>query len=74
MLTYLKGNFVLISKESNDEIKRINPGPVSRSRVKLTSVTQFSTKSNEEYGKGQFNTNNGNNGKVKNLDDMRKSA
>jgi len=59
---------VLISKESNDEIKRINPESAARSRAKLTSVTQFSTKLNEENGKSKFN--NG----VKNLEDMRISA
>ena len=70
MMHYLKGNFVLISKESNDEIKRINPESASRSRAKPSSVTQYSsTKSNEEYCKPKFN-NNG----VKNLEDMRKSA
>jgi hypothetical protein len=70
MIQYLRKNFVLISKESNDEIKRINPESAARSRVKLNSVTQFSTKTNEETGTNKFISNN----RVKNLEDMRRSA
>ena len=73
MMHYLKGNFVLISKESNDEIKRINPESAARSRVKLSSVGQYSsTKSNEEYAPNHVVAAKFN--KVKNLEDMRKSA
>ena len=59
---------MLISKESNDEIKRINPESAARSRVKLGSVSQFANKPSEENSKGKFNS------RVKNLEDMRKSA
>lgn len=68
MIQYLRRNFVLISKESNDEIKRINPESAARSRTKPTQMSQFSTKPNEENTISKFNH------QVKNLEDMRKSA
>ena len=70
MILYLRKNFVLISKESNDEIKRINPEFAARSRVKLTSAAQILPEKpvNDKEKDNKFNK------KVKNLEEMRKSA
>jgi hypothetical protein len=70
MIWYLRKNFVLISKESNHEIKRINPEFAARSRVKLTSAAQVLP------GKPENNKEKDNkfNNKIKNLEEIRKSA